>query len=486
MANKQDASASSGLAWTVLAIGSLWLASALNTSQLRSTTDMAVLLPVMAGVTLGLLVLLVGGRHRILARFPTQATILAVLIDLGGSVFLDKAIGAQVTHLYFYRIFWITSAVIFATATGSIAVLIWRNVPVVTELLHADLVRADIEAQRGELVRTMQNSQLQEHRLRAAQAELAAKEAQLQLAQQLHISGQLSPPPVASDRRGTGDHRPPTLQVSKRVIELPGLESANKLIEAIFTSVEVEKKFASQMDRSAVGILLMGPPGVGKTTIARIVGERAYAAGVTAMNRTFEVNAQSLFTVNSITEPSAQIEKIFAENRGCTIFLDEAPSIADQGHSAGNLGTSVAALLLTEMQKSPKTVVIFAGYKADMKKLWGLNQGLESRFQHSLDLPPYSFADLQKIFQMRLNEAGMRLTPQAIAAAEDLLAAVVASPSDTWANARSVGYLVKQIRTSAALLHPEILQLDRDVIVFDVDSVEQAIVDVDADKWIRR
>ena len=59
-----------------------------------------------------------------------------------------------------------------------------------------------------------------------------------------------------------------------------------------------------------------------------------------------------------------------------------------------------------------KFVVICAGYKDKMQNLYKANDGFKSRFTHEINIEDYSAAELCKIFELFVSDAGYKLQDQ--------------------------------------------------------------------------
>ena len=172
----------------------------------------------------------------------------------------------------------------------------------------------------------------------------------------------------------TNDHFSTALGVSnpsalrETVVEVPnvswedigGLESVKReLQEVVQYPVEHPEKFEKFGMSPSKGVLFYGPPGCGKTLLAKAIASECQANFIS-------VKGPELLTM-WFGESEANVREIFDKARGsapCVLFFDELDSIANQrGSSSGDAGGAadrVLNQLLTEMDgmNAKKTVFI--------------------------------------------------------------------------------------------------------------------------------
>jgi SpoVK/Ycf46/Vps4 family AAA+-type ATPase len=145
-------------------------------------------------------------------------------------------------------------------------------------------------------------------------------------------------------------------------------------------------------------LVLKGPPGTGKTTIARVIAKKLCAADVLPAE-TFVETGRADLVDNVIGGSEAKIKKTIdriIDNGGGVLFIDEAYALTSSG-TKNDFGPLVIAELIRAMvNHSDKLMVIVAGYATDAG-VPRLNEGLRSRFTRGITLPSYTVDELVEI-----------------------------------------------------------------------------------------
>ncbi|KAJ3834013.1 P-loop containing nucleoside triphosphate hydrolase protein [Lentinula raphanica] len=130
-----------------------------------------------------------------------------------------------------------------------------------------------------------------------------------------------------------------------------------------------------------------GPPGTGKTTTARKMGEIYHNLGLLASPEVHECSASDLIA-QYVGQTGPRVQDMFKKAAGKVLFIDEAYRLG-QGHFAQEAVDEIVTLLTDERYRG-KIVVIIAGYREDINELLSSNRGLSSRFTDEV-----LFSDLQ-------------------------------------------------------------------------------------------
>lgn len=171
----------------------------------------------------------------------------------------------------------------------------------------------------------------------------------------------------------------------------------------------------SQGNSSTKHMVFVGPPGVGKTEFARLVGQALYENGVLPENKFVEVSAARDLIAGYKGQTAEQTHNVAESAYGGVLFIDEAYALLDDS-SENDFGTKAVQQLLKEAEDHrDELVIILAGYENDMLELFEKgNAGLKRRFPYWITFENYTYDEFVDIFKLMLKDSNSIMSNELI------------------------------------------------------------------------
>lgn len=189
-------------------------------------------------------------------------------------------------------------------------------------------------------------------------------------------------------------------------------------------------------------MLLLGNPGTGKTTVAKLLGEIFHRMGMLSKGHTVVCDRSTLLG-QYVGETERKMRDILEKAKGGVLFIDEAYNLAIKDDEKDYGRHVIDALLPVLSDPDPDMIVIFAGYEDKMSALFSLNPGLRDRFTISLHFENYSVDELLSIMKGMATAKHFSFADDALEVLRNLIVRTLARRDVNFGNARWAGNLLE-------------------------------------------
>ena len=237
-------------------------------------------------------------------------------------------------------------------------------------------------------------------------------------------------------------------QALDRLEEMVGLESVKEEVNKLISALEVERLRREQglvIAPISRHMVFSGPPGVGKTEVARALGEIYRSLTVLRKGHLVETDRSGL-VAGYIGQTAPKTLDKCREALDGILFIDEAYSLARPGNDFGQ--EAIDTLLKFMEDNRDRIVVIVAGYPNEMQRFINSNPGLSSRFTKTIEFPPYGANELAAILRVMAKRQNFVLPDNLESSLAPWLK--VGMRNKSWGQAREMRTLLERAREAQA------------------------------------
>jgi SpoVK/Ycf46/Vps4 family AAA+-type ATPase len=197
------------------------------------------------------------------------------------------------------------------------------------------------------------------------------------------------------------------------IVGMNNIKEKIKEFEAYIYFVKEAKERKIKIPAQNMHMIFTGNPGTGKTTIARIMAQMLYSMGVIHENKIIEVETKDLIG-EYVGQTAPKTADVIERAMGGVLFIDEAYTLANLKGANSDFGADAIATLIKAMEDHKDGfVVIFAGYKKEMRDFVDCNPGIASRIGYTFHFEDYTSDELEEIYYRKLSSMGMNIQDEA-------------------------------------------------------------------------
>lgn len=279
-------------------------------------------------------------------------------------------------------------------------------------------------------------------------------------------------------------------KVMTELNELIGLDNIKKNIEDLTNFLKVQKireEKGLKTNQNSLHAVFMGPPGTGKTTVARMLGRIFKHLGYLKRGHLVETDRAGM-VAGYVGQTAIKADEIITAAADGVLFIDEAYALSSGG--LNDFGNEAIEVLLKRMEDLRENlVVVVAGYPDEMELFIQSNPGLQSRFNRYFTFDHYKPQTLLEIFKLNARKADFELTEDAADKISEIIDRVYEKRHRGFGNARTMRNLFEKIieRQANRIVNldpiteeilitlteedvPDILKTVKEIIVFNEDE----------------
>ncbi|TDB98041.1 AAA family ATPase [Nonomuraea longispora] len=219
----------------------------------------------------------------------------------------------------------------------------------------------------------------------------------------------------------------PTLEEALADLDrMAGLEPVKRQVHAIAAQLQVARMRQERglpTPPQMRHFVFAGPPGTGKTTVARVLGRVFAALGLLAKPDVVEAHRADLVGQH-LGATAIKTNELVDRALGGVLFIDEAYSLVNPGYQGGDAfgAEAVQTLLKRAEDDRDRLVIVLAGYQREMDSFLATNPGLASRFNQRVAFPSYSPSELSEIAVLLAERSGDSFDEEALRRLDEVFA----------------------------------------------------------------
>lgn len=197
-------------------------------------------------------------------------------------------------------------------------------------------------------------------------------------------------------------------KITPYIEELLSLVGMNELKESIFYQIlyYLQGMHLKNDTEEYLHTMIFGPPGTGKTTVAKIIAKIYQGLGIISPNSSFRIAHRDDFIAGYLGQTAIKTQKLLKSCLGGVLFIDEVYSLAPRENDKDSFSKEALDILTAFLSEHKKDFCcIAAGYEEDIQTcFYGMNKGLQRRFPWVHRIDGYTSEHLMQILKKMIGE----------------------------------------------------------------------------------
>ena len=224
-----------------------------------------------------------------------------------------------------------------------------------------------------------------------------------------------------------------------------GIEPAIQDIQRIIAGIKFRqdaKDAGLRLDNSAMNnIIISGPSGVGKTTLAKATAEKIRSEVTSNKGPVVFISAQEIIS-RYLGGTTNKLKAKINNAKGGVLIIDEI----DVWLGIVDFGQEAIDFLNTYMGNNPNNPIIIATlYEENIHRFLSSNRGLNSRFSQQIKIKPYNHNILSKILEQKMLNANFKISTGVMDEVRSLTKRLCGRKNINFGNAREMDNLFELI-----------------------------------------
>jgi len=199
--------------------------------------------------------------------------------------------------------------------------------------------------------------------------------------------------------------------IKKPLTSLNNMIGMNALKSSIVDQIIffIQNLHKNKTDNDFMHTVVCGPPGTGKTEVAKIMGHIFSNLGILSRNKFKKVTRADMIA-GYLGQTAIKTKEVIESALGGVLFIDEAYALGNHEKRDSFAKECIDTLCEGLSDHKDNLMVIIAGYEDELNKcFFNYNKGLDSRFTWRFKIDDYTPAELKQIFEKKINDIDWKL-----------------------------------------------------------------------------